>query len=136
MPVETVRVSQSARDELLRLRRATGIQNWNVLCRWAFCRSLSDPTVPTVVQIATDSSVEMTWKVFAGKYSEIYWALLRARLHRDQIPLTEENLALYFRLHLHRGIGALSASHRKKTLIRDNYSGRSTTTILAGVVPG
>lgn len=116
MPLETVRISQSAREELLRLRRTTGLQNWNVLCRWAFCRSLQDPNVPPAVHITTDSSVEMTWKVFGGRYAEIYWALLRARLRRDEIPLTEENLAQHFRLHLHRGIGSLYASHRKKRL--------------------
>ncbi len=58
----------------------------------------------------------MTWKVFGGKHAELYWALLRARLARDNIDLTTEKLALYFRLHLHRGIASLYASHRKKSL--------------------
>lgn len=32
---ETIRLSQQDKDRLVRLKRATGIKHWNVLCRWA-----------------------------------------------------------------------------------------------------
>ena len=41
MFIETVRVSAKARDELIRLKTKTQIENWNTLCRWAICHSLS-----------------------------------------------------------------------------------------------
>ena len=41
MLIETVRVSAKARDELIRLKTKTRIENWNTLCRWAICHSLS-----------------------------------------------------------------------------------------------
>ena len=44
MPIETIRVSEQARDQLLSLRKATGIAQWNILCRWAFCHSLQNPS--------------------------------------------------------------------------------------------
>lgn len=106
--IETVRVSQKARDQLITLKRRTGIPNWNTLCRWAFCVSLAEPHSPPAHPIATDSSVEMTWRVFAGPYSELYWALLKHRCRRDGLGTDGETLAQQFKLHLHRGIGYLA----------------------------
>jgi DNA sulfur modification protein DndE len=108
MPIEHIRLSQQAREQLIRLKRRTGIQNWNVLCRWAFCTSLGEEGVPPAAKIPADSSVEMTWRVFGGAYSDIYVALLKERCRRDGLEINDENLNLQFRLHLHRGIGYLS----------------------------
>ena len=106
--IETVRVSQQARDQLILLKRRTGIPNWNTLCRWAFCVSLAESHPPTGHPIKTDSSVEMTWKVFGGTHAEHYWALLKQRCRCDGIATDSNTLALYFKLHLHRGIGYLA----------------------------
>jgi len=37
MIMKTVRLSQSSKDQLSRLKGKTGIKNWNILCRWALC---------------------------------------------------------------------------------------------------
>ena len=48
-PVEVVRVSEVSRLNLIALKKRTGIENWNILCRWGFCLSLADrsPLAPT-----------------------------------------------------------------------------------------
>lgn len=107
MPVDHIRVSQAARDQLITLKRRTGIAHWNVLCRWALCRSLAEPAPPPPAKLTLDSSVEMTWRVFAGNQGDELWALLRYRCHQDGLEMDEETLAQQFRLHLHRGIGYL-----------------------------
>ena len=112
MPVEHIRLAQTARDQLITLKRRTGISHWNVLCRWAFCRSLAEPTLPPNTRLPADSNVEMSWKVFAGPYGEVLWALLRQRCHSEGLPLDEETLAQQFRLHLHRGVGYLVGDPR------------------------
>jgi len=117
MPIEHIRLAQSARDQLITLKRRTGISNWNVLCRWGFCRSIAEPTPPPATGIAADSNVEMTWKVFAGPYGDELWALLRLRCHRDGLPLDDETLAQQFRLHLHRGIGYLVGDSRVTDIV-------------------
>jgi len=117
MPIEHIRLAQSARDQLITLKRRTGISNWNVLCRWGFCRSIAEPTPPPATRIAADSNVEMTWKVFAGPYGDELWALLRLRCHRDGLPLDDETLAQQFRLHLHRGIGYLVGDSRVTDIV-------------------
>ena len=110
MAIEYVRLSQQGKDQLSRLKRHTGIDNWNVLCRWAFCLSLSEPSAPQPVQIPSDSNVEMSWKVFAGRSHEIYLALLKQRCVRDGLATDKEGLNLQFRLHLHRGIAYLAGN--------------------------
>ena len=109
MVIEHIRVSQQARDQLIRLKRWTGIENWNVLCRWAFCISLAEPSIPPPTKIPADSSVEMTWKVFGGTHHDVYLALLKERCHKDGLGNSDEVISAQFRLHLHRGIGYLAA---------------------------
>ncbi|WP_077953634.1 DndE family protein [Salmonella enterica] len=46
MSIEHVRLSEKAKQQLITLKRRTGIDNWNVLCRWAFCLSLAEKAVP------------------------------------------------------------------------------------------
>lgn len=104
MAIETVRVSKHGRDQLIRLKSRTGIETWNVLCRWAFCLSLSDKSPVREEHIISENSIEMTWRTFAGEYEDIYWALLKQRCINDEMSIDEETLQRQFRLHLHRGI--------------------------------
>lgn len=112
MPIEHIRLSQQARDQLITLKRRTGIQHWNVLCRWALCRSLAEPAQPPVVNLTLDSNVEMNWRTFAGELGDVLWGLVRLRCHNDGLPLDEQTVAQQFRLHLHRGIGYLVGDPR------------------------
>lgn len=112
MSLDSIRVSKQAREQLIRLKRHTGIDHWNVLCRWAFCRSLAEPNIPPPSKIPADSNVEMTWRVFGGRYHELYLALLKERCLQDGFGTNEEVLHTQFRLHLHRGIAYLAGDKR------------------------
>lgn len=116
MPLEHLRLSQTAKDQLIKLKRVTGIKNWNVLCRWGLCASLAESSAPPDAKIPADSSVEMTWRVFGGPDAELYWALVRLRCEKDGISPDDDSVAHQFRLHLHRGIGYL-AGNRKLTSV-------------------
>jgi DNA sulfur modification protein DndE len=115
-PVERVKLSQAAKDQLIKLKRFTKIDQWNILCRWALCRSLAEPTPPSPVAIPTDSNVEMTWQVFGGALSDLLIIALKQRCHEDGFGVERETLATQFRLHLHRGIGYLAADPSIKTI--------------------
>lgn len=110
MAIDHIRLSQQGKDQLIKLKRYTGIEHWNVLCRWAFCLSLSEPSVPPNAKIPADSNVEMTWKVFGGRHHEIYLALLKERCLRDGFETDPETLHYQFRLHLHRGVSYLTGN--------------------------
>ena len=116
MIIKQIKLSSTAKEKLSRLKGKTGIKNWNVLCRWAFCFSLHEDTIPTDVPIDFDSNVEMSWYTFAGEYSELYEALMIEWCAKKGIELTDENLAKYFRLHLERGISYLTGTNFIKSL--------------------
>jgi len=111
MTLERIKLSQAAKDQLVKLKRQTKIQTWNVLCR-----SLAEPTRPSPAPIPADSNVEMTWQVFGGEWAEILAIALQQRCHNDGLPLDPETLATQFRLHLHRGLGYLAGDPRLKTI--------------------
>ncbi|ACK66410.1 DNA sulfur modification protein DndE [Rippkaea orientalis PCC 8801] len=115
-PIERIRLSQTARDHLIKLKRYTKIENWNILCRWGFCRSLAEPSIPSPVPIPADSNVEMSWSVFGGNMADILLIALKQRCHQDGLGTDPETLATQFRLHLHRGIGYLAGDSNLKKI--------------------
>lgn len=116
MILKQVRLSQQAKEQLSRLKGRTGISQWNILCRWAICLSLAEPTVPSDLDLGPDSNVEMSWQVFGGEYQELYGALVVARCRKDGLDITPEAVQRQFRLHLHRGITYLSAPNYIRAL--------------------
>ena len=108
--IETVKVSEKAKVQLITLKRRTGIQNWNVICRWAFCMSLAEKSPPPNEDVVADSSVEMTWKTFTGGKEDLYTGLLLLRAKKDGVQFEETKINNYFKLHLHRGISYLNGS--------------------------
>lgn len=115
-PVDRIRLSQTAKDQLIKLKRYTKIDQWNILCRWAFCRSLAEQSIPSPVPIPADSNVELTWRVFGGEMSDILVIALKQRCYSDKLGTDGETLAHQFRLHLHRGIGYLAGDLNLKKI--------------------
>lgn len=104
-PIENVRVSQRGKEILIKLKRNTGIEHWNVLCRWALCASLTRGSKPPKIKGVVESNVEMSWRTFAGPQSEIYTALVRHNAELHGINVDQDGaLSDYFRAHLERGI--------------------------------
>ena len=111
MIVKQIRLSNTSKDKLARLKGKTGIKNWNVLCRWALCYSLKEGTVPTDIEIVADSNLEMSWYTFGGEHSDLYEALIIAWCKKNGISTDNETLAKYFKLHLERGISYLAGTN-------------------------
>jgi len=107
-PVDTVRVSERGREILIKMKRRTGLEHWNELCRVAVCRSLANKSPPPRFAGGGDSSVEMEWKTFAGGINAEISALLLLRAHAEGIDTqSRDALGNYFRSHLERGISGL-----------------------------
>jgi DNA sulfur modification protein DndE len=115
-PIDRIKLSQSAKDQLIKLKRVTKIDQWNILCRWALCRSLAEPTHPSPVPIPADSNVEMSWQTFGGEMADLLLIALKQRCHNDGLGTDRETLATQLRLHLHRGIGYLAGDPNMKKI--------------------
>ena len=116
MSIKTIRLVETDRDLLVRLKRTTGVKGYNILCRWAFCMSLADSNPTSVDPLGAMSNLEIDWDVFAGSFREVYWALLVQRAHEDGLPSDPDSLAREFNRHLHRGIGLLANLAQKPTI--------------------
>jgi DNA sulfur modification protein DndE len=103
--IETVRISPAAKDQLITLKRRTGLKHWNELGRWSLCRSLAEPTRPPDVPIPTEGGIEIEWRTFAGRAGDLYLDLIRQRCVADGLEPDERTVQRQLLLHLHRGIG-------------------------------
>jgi DNA sulfur modification protein DndE len=118
-PVEHVKVSAKGRDILIKVKRNTGLEYWNEVCRIAFCRSLANPNPPPARSRGVDSNIDMDWKVFAGQYQELYAASFIIRAGRDGIDIAnQESVADYFRNILERGILSLRETKNINDLLK------------------
>jgi len=108
VPVEHVKVSVRGREILIKIKRITGIEHWNEICRMAVCRSLAIPGTPPKRANIEDSNIDMDWKTFAGQFHQEFAALTTQRAQKDNVNITNKaELAEYFRDHLERGIHTL-----------------------------
>lgn len=114
--MKVIRLTVQDKEKLSRLKGKTGILNWNVLCRWALCCSLKEPSIPLDLPLGEESNVEISWMTFGGENYKIYEALIKARCIRDGLGTDEATLAKYFRLHLSRGIAYLSSTNLIRSL--------------------
>lgn len=112
MSIETIRLSEKAKSQLITIKKNTKIENWNILCRWALMLSLNEDSLPPHEDIVTNSNIEMTWKVFGGEFSDIYMAMLKQRIYQDYNKVNEDEIHYHFKLHLHRGISYLTSKSK------------------------
>jgi DNA sulfur modification protein DndE len=92
---------------LIKIKRNTGIENWNVICRWALCLSLNEKTPPPKQKVSNEQGIEMTWKVFGGEFSDIYAALLiKSKEQHQKISMDDSS---YLHAHIRRGLGYLAS---------------------------
>jgi DNA sulfur modification protein DndE len=115
-PLERVRFSQAAKDQLIKLKRTTRIEHWNVLCRWGLCYSLAEPMPTSPIALPADSNLEIAWPILGGSIADLLLIALEQRCIEDGLPTDRETLGIQLRRHLHRGIGYLSANSNIKRI--------------------
>ena len=115
-PVDHLRISSLGKDQLIKLKRQTGIEHWNILCRWALCVSLREKSHPPSIQAGSESGVEMSWKVFAGEHSDVFSGLIFQRARQEGVEFTPEELSQCLRAHIHRGLGYLASGKDARSI--------------------
>lgn len=104
--IDQLRTSASLKNLLTRIKGITSIQNWNVLCRWGFCFSIKQSTLPRMVDEKLDG-VEIDYDVLVGKNKIIYTQLLINNLRKNNIEINKENLTKFLYAHVNRGINII-----------------------------
>lgn len=107
-PVDVVKVSARAKETMIRVRRRTGLEHWNEICRLALCRSLATASPPQPCKAQGDVAIEIEWKTFAGQLSNELSVLVLFSAARSGVDLrSRDAVAEFFRSHLERGIASL-----------------------------
>ncbi|WP_131766137.1 DndE family protein [Candidatus Protofrankia californiensis] len=103
-PPEAIRFGSDIRDALMTLVRRTGVKHRNVLCRWALCRSLAEPSRPPALPPRGEPAVDIAWRLVAGNLSELWWLLFLTRLHDDGLPWDQQTTSEELHRHIARGV--------------------------------
>mgnify|MGYP005655313095 FL=1 len=116
--IDKVRLSYKEKNSIARLKGRTGIDNWNVFARWAFCYSLS--LNEEVIFTEDDKlEIEMTWMVFAGKNFKIYQDLLVQECDKLGLAHNKANLTKVLRYHLKNGVNKMYGQINNISSFRD-----------------
>ncbi|WP_459199213.1 DNA sulfur modification protein DndE [Ralstonia pseudosolanacearum] len=116
--IERVRLTANAKNQLVSLKRRTGIEHNNVLCRHALCLSLANPSIPPEESLNFAGGLEIDWRTFTGGNEGIYHNVIITRLLRDQIQPTPNAVRQALILHVHRGLSYL-VSRREDDLLTE-----------------
>ena len=117
--IESLKTTTHIKNVLSSIKRVTGIEYLNVICRWALCISLKQKSLPRLVEEKLDG-VEIDYDVFVGKNNSIYTQLLINNLIKHNIEVTKSNVYKYLYAHVNRGVSILY--NKKMKSIKDLFS--------------
>lgn len=116
-PIERIKVSKQGKDILIKIKRHTGLQHWNEICRLAFCHSLANFGPPPKRNKLGESNIEIDWKTFSGNYDKELKAIFYLKANMDGITCNDSCYSEYFREHLERGISVINNIKNIKELL-------------------
>lgn len=116
--MERVKLTATAKNQLVTLKRRTGIEHNNAICRHALCISLANPSVPPEENFVYSGGLEIEWRTFTGGQDELYTNLLIIRLLSEGKTITEDAIRFMLQLHVHRGLSYLM-SRREDDLLAE-----------------
>jgi len=110
--IDILRTSSNVKSSLTRIKTITGISNWNIICRWAFCLSLKQTSLPREVEEKLDG-VEIDYDTLVGKNKSIYTQLLINNLVTHNVAVDKKNLTKYLYAHVNRGVNIIYTNKLK-----------------------
>ena len=110
--IDILRTSMNVKNSLTRIKSITGISNWNILCRWAFCLSVKQTSLPREVEEKLDG-IEIDYDVLVGKNKSIYTQLLINNLVSHKEEINKKNLTKYLNAHVNRGVNIIYTNKLK-----------------------
>ena len=110
--LDVLRTSTNVKNSLTRIKTLTGIPNWNIICRWAFCLSIKQTALPREVEEKLDG-IEIDYDVLFGKNKPIYTQLLINNLITHNVKIDKKNLTKYLYAHVNRGVNIIYTNKLK-----------------------
>lgn len=108
--IDRVRISSQGRQHLIVIKRKTGIEQYNVICRYALILSLLEKSIPPKEDLVWANGLEIDWRVFCSGETDLYYDLLALRAIRDHVVISDEMIKDLLEIHLQRGLAYLYAN--------------------------
>lgn len=115
--MERVKLTSAARNQLATIKRRTGIEHNNAICRHALCISLANPSVPPDENFVFSGGLEIDWRTLTGGQDDLYTNLLIVRLLSEGKRISEDSIRQVFLLHVHRGLSYLMSRRDDDLLV-------------------
>lgn len=96
-----VRLSTDITQKLKTLKMRTGLTP-NIMCRFALCYSLTDPSLPDLTKYDADGQ-ELNRFTLLGEGDTLYVALVKERIVKDGLDL-QDDFFPQFVAHMNRGV--------------------------------
>lgn len=106
--IDRIRLTAAAKIQLSTLKRKTGIEHYNSICRHALCVSLANPSMPPEEDFEFNGGIEIDWRTFTGGKEELYTNLLLLRIQQDGGSADLESVRKAGVCHVHRGLSYLA----------------------------
>lgn len=107
MLIDRVRLSAAAKQQLITLKRRTGVEHYNIICRHALCASLANKSRIPPETMQFSGGIEIDWRTFAGEAEATYLNLLLVRAIADEGGDGVAAVRNTLTAHLHRGLSYL-----------------------------
>lgn len=107
--IDRIRLTAAAKIQLSTLKRKTGIEHYNALCRHALCVSLANTSMPPEEDFNFNGGVEIDWRTFTGGHEALYLNLILLRMQQDGSEVSAETVRKTCFCHLHRGLSYLAS---------------------------
>jgi DNA sulfur modification protein DndE len=114
--MERIKLNAAARNQLTTLKRRTGMEHNNAICRHALCLSLANASIPPDENFSFNGGIEIDWRTFTGGEDALYYNLLAVRLLSEGKRATDDAIRQALTVHVHRGLSYL-VSRREDDLL-------------------
>jgi DNA sulfur modification protein DndE len=115
--IESIRLTETDKELLVRIKRKTGIESWNILCRWSYLIGLSHDQINISNSHEKRDAIEIKWETFAGRQSSYYEAITKLKYTSYLKNNNEGTIFEFFHTKLSFGIRILSKSASEEDLL-------------------
>lgn len=104
--IDRIRLTAAAKNQLSTLKRRTGIEHYNSICRHALCLSLENSSMPPSEDLNFAGGLEIDWRTLTGGNEDLYVNLVLSSLSCSGSGEEVEVKDILVR-HIHRGLSLM-----------------------------
>lgn len=104
--IDRIRLTSTAKNQLITLKRRTGIHHYNALCRHALCLSLVNPSPMPKEDLHFAGGIEIEWDTLAGELQTVLINLIQTS--SSNAKLNDQEKKQIITQHINRGLSYLS----------------------------